>query len=186
MIRNSRLVLALAFTSALPAIAAAQDSPRFVAGGSLGYARSWQDESMLGGGLVTGGHFGLNLTDKFQVALEATRIPFDRSFDSGVATNGRSIYTGVVAKYDFTSGRVRPFVLAGYGLNFYRGTRVSPGSPTRTTETTDGGVVGGTGVVVRRGMWEFGPEARMYVIQIEDGASAKWILSGGIRASVRF
>lgn len=181
-----RFVLAALLSSTLPALAAAQGNPRLVAGGSLGVARSWQDESMLGAGLVTEGRVGVNLSDKAQLELELTRIPFERHFESGVSTEGRSVFAGVALKYDFTRGNVRPFVLAGYGLNFYRGTRTDPFSGVRTTDTTDHGYLVGLGTVVRRGNWEIGPEARWYMFSIEDGASAAMILSGGIRASVRF
>jgi hypothetical protein len=181
-----RVALAVILTSALPAIAAAQDRPRFVAGGSVGIARTWDDESMLGTGLMTEGRFGVNLTAKTQVEFVVTHFPYERSFESGVATEGRSIYTGLLLKHDFTRGTVRPFVVAGYGLNAHRGSRTHPPLGTSDTESTDHGYLFGGGFVVARGNWEVGPEARGYMLAVESDASASMILSGGIRASVRF
>ena len=182
----SRVALVAVLSSALPALTSAQDTPRFVAGASLGVARTWDDESMLGSGLVTEGRFGVNLTSKTQVEFVVTHIPYDRSFESGVATEGRSINTGLLLKHDFTRGTVRPFVVAGYGINQHRGSRTHPPLGTSNTESTDHGYLFGAGFVVARGNWEIGPEARGYMLAVDNDASAAMILSGGIRASVRF
>lgn len=169
-----------------PASAAAQSAARFTAGASVHYARTWDDESLLGGGAATEGRFGVRLTPKTQVEFVVNRIPYERRFESGVATEGRSVFTGLTLKYDFTRGAARPYVLAGYGLNHHQGTRVSPGSPQSHTSTNDHGYVLGTGLAVARGRWEIGPEARIYMLAIERDASAAMVLSGGIRANVRF
>lgn len=169
-----------------PALAVAQSADRFTAGTSVHYARTWDDESMLGGGAATEGRFGVRLTPKTQVEFVVNRIPYERRFDSGVATEGRSVFTGLMLKYDFTRGAARPYVLAGYGLNNHRGTRSFQGSPQSHTSTNDHGYVLGTGLAVSRGRWEIGPEGRIYMLAIERDASAALMLSGGIRANVRF
>ena len=179
------VAVALFFTSAMPAVAAAQGTPRFVAGGTLGINRSWDDESMLGTGLTTEGRVGINLTAKTQIEFAIARMGFERQFDSGVATDGRSVFAGLILKHDFTSGGTRPFVLAGYGLNHSRTHRRDPVLD-QTHTSNDHGYLFGTGVVFVRNRWEAGPEARAYMFAIESDSSVAMVLSGGIRASVRF
>lgn len=184
---RSHVAVSVLFALALaPASAAAQPAPRFTAGTSVHFARSWDDESMLGGGAATEGRFGVRLTPKTQVEFVVNRIPYERRFESGVATEGRSIFTGLMLKYDVTRGAARPYVLAGYGLNNHQGTRTSPGSPQFHTSTNDHGYVLGTGLAFSRGRWEIGPEGRIYMLAIERDASAAMVLSGGIRANMRF
>jgi hypothetical protein len=180
-----RFLLAALLSSAVPSLAAAQDVPRFIAGGSLGLASTWGDESRLGEGFPTEGRLGVNVTRKTQIDFVLARIPFERSFESGVRTDGRSVFTGLTLKHDFTSGTARPFVLVGYGLNHSRSHRVDPFLD-RTNISTDHGYVVGTGLVFVRDKWEIGPEARVYMFAIEADSSVARILSGGIRAGVRF
>lgn len=180
-------VFGLAALLLLPAAAAAaQDTPRFVAGGAAGVGRTWDDESLLGTGLVAEGRFGVNLTRKTQVEFVLTQIPFERRFDSGVGTDGRSINTALILKHDFTSGAVRPFLTAGYGINNFRGTRTTPEPFVSRTSTNDHGYVLGTGFVVDRGRWQIGPEARVYMLAIDQDSSGAMILTGTIRAGWRF
>lgn len=183
--RSSAICIALVLL-AVPAQAAAQTTGRFIAGAGAGVARTWDDESELGTGLLTEARLGWTLTPKTQIEFDVTRLPYERSFESGVETEGRSIFTGLALKYDFTTGRVRPFVLAGYGINHHRGSRTHPPLGTAETSSSDHGYVLGTGFVVNRGRWEIGPEARVYMLAIEDDASAAMMLTGSIRASMRF
>lgn len=185
---TNRCVLAAALGLAVltPDAAAAQTDSRFAAGIGLGVARTWDDESLLGTGLLTEGRIGWAATPKTQIELAVTHLPYDREFESGVGTRGRSIFTSLSLKYDFTSGTVRPFILAGYGLNAHRGTRVSPSLGERETSTLDHGYMLGTGFTVNRGPWQVGPEARVYMMSIESDASAAMLLSGSLRASFRF
>lgn len=186
MTRRLALTFAAALILGAPAAAGAQTGGRWLAGAGAGIARTWDDESMLGAGVLMEGRLGWALTEKTQIELGITHIPYERRFESGVATEGRSIFTGLALKYDFTRGRVRPFVLAGYGLNQHRGTREHPSTPIHETSTTDHGYFIGTGLVVRNGRWEIGPEARFYMLSIENDSSAATILAGAVRASVRF
>ena len=178
------LAIAVLLLSA-PAAAVAQTGGRVVAGAGLGVARTWDDESGLGTGLLTEARIGWLLTPKTQIAFDVTHVPFDREMiDAG--TNGRSIFTGLSLKYDFTSGAVRPFVTAGYGINHFRGTRGDAFFGTTETASRDHGYVLGTGFVVNRGRWEAGPDVRAYMLAIENDSSAAMMLTGSIRASMRF
>lgn len=186
MFKKIAVAAAMLLVVLAPRPAAAQADTRFIAGAGLGIARTWDDESLLGTGLLTEGRIGWSFTPKAQIELAMTHLPYNREFESGVATEGRSIFTSVALKYDFSTGTVRPFVLAGYGLNNHSGTRVSPPDFVSETSTTDHGYVLGTGFTVNRGRWQIGPEARVYMMAIESDASAAMMLTGSMRASLRF
>ena len=186
MIKTCVSVAALLLAVLTSHPASAQSDPRFVAGAGAGVGRTWDDESLLGAGMLTEGRVGWAFTPRTQIELAMTHVPYDRKFESGVATSGRSIFSSLALKYDFTSGTVRPFILAGYGLNAHRGTRVSPPAGRHETSTVDHGYVLGTGFTVTRGRWQIGPEARIYMLSIGSDASAAVMLSGSLRASYRF
>jgi hypothetical protein len=186
MLKRIAVATAMLLAVLSPRSASAQTDSRFIAGAGVGIARTWDDESLLGTGLLTEGRIGWAFTPKAQIELAMTHVPYNREFESGVATEGRSIFTSVALKYDFSSGTVRPFVMAGYGLNNHRGTRVSPPDFESETSTTDHGYVLGTGFTVNRGRWQIGPEARVYMMAIESDASAAMMLTGSMRASLRF
>ena len=169
-----------------PDAASAQGDPRFIAGAGVGIARTWDDESLLGAGLLTEGRLGWAFTPKTHIELAVTHLPYDREFESGVETRGRSIFTSLSVKYDFTTGTVRPFGLVGYGFNSHRGTRIHPPLGESETSSVDHGYMLGTGFTVNRGHWQIGPEARVYMLSIESDASAAMMLSGSLRASYRF
>ena len=170
----------------LPHAARAQSVPRFSAGVGVGGGLTSQDENFAGGGLLTGARLGFDLTPKAAVELSVTRIAHNRTFAwSRISVEGRSIFTGLSLKYDFTRGRVRPFVVAGYGINNHRHTWTDRDGA-RTREANSHGYNGGGGVMFRHGRWEHGPEARFYMLAIDQGSSAAFILTGAYRASLRF
>lgn len=180
------IVAASLAAACIPAPASAQDAPRFTAGVALHSARTWDDESFLGSGPSIEARGGVSLTPKAQVELAVTRLPYERSFDSGVATGGRSIFTALMLKYDFTRGSIRPFVMGGYGVNMHDGWRVHPPSGRSDTSSTDHGYVVGAGAVLHRGRWHAGPEVRVHMLAVESDASAAMMLTAGIRAGMRF
>ena len=181
--RSAALVFAMVCIA--PAGAAAQQSERFTAGGTLGLARTWDDESLLGTGMTAEGRLGMNITRKMQLEIGSAYIPFERHFESGVSTEGHSVFTALMLKYDFTGGGFRPFAMVGYGLNRFDGTRRHPTGEARTS-SNDFGYVAGAGFVVRKGRWDVGPEARVHMFAIDQDSSAAMMLSGGIRANYRF
>ena len=186
MIRTYTLFAVLFLAVLTPDPASAQSEPRFIAGAGVGIARTWDDESLLGTGLLTEGRLGWAFTPKTQIEVAVTQVPYDREFESGVETHGRSIFTSVAVKHDFTTGTVRPFGLVGYGLNSHRGTRIHPPLGESETSSVDHGYMLGTGFTVNRGRWQIGPEARVYMLSVESNASAAMMLSGSLRASYRF
>lgn len=171
----------------LPAQAAfAQTTARVSAGIDIGAARTWDDESFIGTGLLAGARAGFDLTDRTSLELAVTRIAHDRQFEqSPVRVSGRSIYTGLTLRHDFTRGAVRPFLVAGYGINQHRTTWTDP-SGTRAYDSVDHGYSAGGGVAFRRGRWEHGPEARVHMLSIEADTGAAFILTGGYRLTARF
>ena len=180
------IAAAVVATCLLPHAARAQSLPRFSAGVDVGAGLTAQDENAAGGGLLTGARVGFDLTPKTTMELSVTRIAHHRDFaGSPISVSGRSIFTGLSLKYDFTRGRVRPFAVAGYGINNHRHTWTDRDGA-RTRQASSPGYNGGGGVVFRRGRWEHGPEARFYMLAIDEDSSAAFILTGAYRASLRF
>lgn len=184
-IRHAIAAASLAATL-IPADAGAQDIPRFTAGVALLHARTWDDEGLLGSGPAIEARGGVNLTPKTQVELAVTRVPYERFFESGVGTGGRSMFTSVMVKHDFTRGAIRPFLMAGYGINQHRGWRMHPGAGRVDTESIDHGYIAGAGAVFHGGRWHAGPEVRVHMFSIERDSSAAMMLSAGIRAGMGF
>lgn len=170
-----------------PAAASAQTRSRFSGGLEIGAGLTSQDENFAGDGLLTGARLAFDLTDRTALELSVTRIAHHRDWeDSPVSVDGRSIFTGLSVKHDFARGRIRPFVVAGYGINNHAHTWMdSPGAGTRRV-STDHGYNGGGGVTFRSGRWEHGPEARVYMLAIDTDGSAAFILTGAWRVGLRF
>ncbi|MDQ3068851.1 MAG: outer membrane beta-barrel protein [Acidobacteriota bacterium] len=177
----------LVFTLLVPATAHAQVANRFSAGVEAGIARTWNDEGVVGDGFLTGARLGLMLKEGLTLELSGLRMPHSRDFeDSPVSTDGTSFFTGLSLKYDFTRGDVRPFVVAGYGINRYSGSWTEPVLGRREFSSTDHGYNGGGGVAFNHGRLEHGPEARLYMLQIESDSSPAMIISGSYRVTLRF
>ena len=182
-----RTIATLALLLILLSSTARAQSAGVSAGLEAGVGLTTQEENFGGGGLLAGARVGFHLTEKTALELSVTRIAHRRDFPgSPVSVVGRSIFSGLSLKHDFTSGRVRPFVVAGIGLNNYVRTWTDPVSASRVSRGGSHGYNAGGGVVVRRGRWEHGPEARLYMLAVDADSTAAFILTGAYRVSLRF
>jgi len=111
-----------------PRVALAQTTPeRFVAFGDLGYARTWDDEGLLGAGAGLTGGFGVRLTERLTVQLVVDRFGYHRDED-WLTFDGRVIFTGVEAAFSSAERRVRGFWSIGGGFFNDDGTAISKSS----------------------------------------------------------
>ncbi len=114
-----------------PQNALAQTTPeRFVAFGDLGYARTWDDEGLLGAGAGITGGFGVRLTERLTVQLVVDRFGYHRDEDS-FTFDGRVIFTGVEAAFSSAERRVRGFWSIGGGFFTDDGTAIWKSAPER-------------------------------------------------------
>jgi hypothetical protein len=115
--RISPAVLGLAI-NLVPGGAAAQTADpaqRAVVFAELGYARTWDDEGLLGTGAGLAAGAGFRLTPRVTLQAIVERIPYYRDAEH-LTFDGRVLFVGAEAAFQ-TSGRiVRPFATIGAGL----------------------------------------------------------------------
>ena len=181
------LLAASLLFSLLPAAAQAQTASRWSGGVDVGAARTWDDESFIGTGLLTGARIGFDLTDRTTAEVSVTGLPHHRRFEqSPVEVDGRSIVTGLTLKHDFRRAGLRPYVLAGYGVNQHSRTWIESDASSRSYSAWTHGYNAGLGFAVRRSRWEHGVESRLYMLAIEEDTGAAVIITGAYRAGIRF
>jgi hypothetical protein len=131
-----RFALTWTLVCLAPLTAAAQiDSSerRRVLFGDVGYARTWDDEGLLGQGASLSGGIGFSLTPRFAVQAIIQRIPYYRDVE-WLTFDGRVLFVGAEAAFQSTKSTVRPFATAGIGMFnddgvWIRKTTVSPTLP---------------------------------------------------------
>ena len=125
----STLIAALA--AATPAMAQPPTEPRGVVFASVGYARTADDEGLLGAGAALSVGAGLRVTPGLTVQAVFDRIPYHRDEDY-LAFDGRVLFIGVEAAFQSQRPRVRPFVTIGAGVmndqkDWTHRTQIGPG-----------------------------------------------------------
>lgn len=109
------LILTAAFCLG-PLNALAQPSAdRFAAFGDIGYARTWDDEGLLGSGAGLNGGFGVRLTERLTVQLVVDRFGYHRDLER-LTFDGRVIFTGAEAAFASSARRIRGFWSIGGGF----------------------------------------------------------------------
>jgi hypothetical protein len=88
---------------------------RFEAFGDIGYARTWDDEGLLGSGAGLSGGIGIRLTDRTTVQALVSRTPYHRDIEY-LTFDGRILFAGAEASFRSARRTVRPFVTAGAGV----------------------------------------------------------------------
>ena len=81
----------------------------------VGYARTWDDEGLLGAGASLTGGFGIRLTPRLTVQGLVERLGYHRDED-WLTFDGRVIFTGVEAAFNGTGRKVRGFGTVGAGV----------------------------------------------------------------------
>lgn len=109
------LLLLVLAAGAADAAAQTADEPRRVVFAGIGYAKTVDDEGVLGSGAPVNAGAGLRLTDRLTVQVVVDRIPYHR--DAGyLEFDGRVLFVGGEAAFLWERPRVRPFVTIGAGL----------------------------------------------------------------------
>ena len=93
-----------------PAGRHAQVSERFLAFGDIGYARTWDDEGLLGAGASLTGGFGVRLTPRLTVQAIVDRVGYHRDED-WLTFDGRVIFAGVEAAFSSSGRKVRGYLV---------------------------------------------------------------------------
>src|SRR5688500_10803254 len=116
MVIKPVLVALLVAFAVLPAAAqTADDQPRGIAVGAVGYARTWDDEGLLGGGTALSGGIGYRLTRRLTLQAIVDRIPYDRDVE-WLTFEGRVLFAGAEASFQSARPKVRPFATIGFGV----------------------------------------------------------------------
>ena len=113
--RLPALVLLALAASPAAALAQPSDAPRGVVFADVGYARTADDEGLLGSGAAIAAGAGLRVTPRLTIQGVVDRIPYHR--DAGyLEFDGRVIYAGAEAAFRWERRRLRPFVTVGAGV----------------------------------------------------------------------
>jgi hypothetical protein len=117
----------------------AQDgsNPRWIAFGDVAYARTWDDEGLLGRGAGLSGGIGYRLTSRLHVQALIQRIPYYRDIEY-LTFDGRVLFSGLEAAFQSTKPKVRPIATIGIGVFnddgvWIQKTIVNPSVPRVTT-----------------------------------------------------
>jgi hypothetical protein len=111
------LMLGIALTLA-PALAAAQtptSEHRRVIFADLGYARTLDDEGVLGSGASLSGGFGFRLTPGKTIQGIVDYVSYNRDVE-WLTFDGRVIFVGAEMAFQSNRPKVRPFVTVGVGV----------------------------------------------------------------------
>jgi hypothetical protein len=135
--------LVLLVLAAIPSSVAAQADAerRNSVFGSLGAARTLDDEGVLGTGVALGAGVGRRVTERLTIQGVVDRIPYHR--DAGyLEFDGRVLYAGAEAAFRWKPSRVRPFVTIGAGIMHDRKRWIhrvptGPGGPYRDESVTE-------------------------------------------------
>jgi hypothetical protein len=120
----AKICIALVVVGLLSTHAAAQTvvrQPRGVVFGDLGYARTWDDEGLLGSGGSISSGVGFNVTRRLTIQALVERIPYHRDVE-WLMFDGRVLFAGIEAGLQSDRPRVRPFATVGIGSFDDRGT----------------------------------------------------------------
>lgn len=124
-------------SAAPPVLAQSSEAPRGVVFSDLAYARSWDDEGLLGTGasVLAGG--GYRITRRLTLQVIVNRIPYHRDIEY-LTFDGRVLFVGGEVAFQSERPRVRPFVTFGAGRSDDQGAWVQktsrgPGLPREET-----------------------------------------------------
>jgi hypothetical protein len=178
-------LLVLALVASGTAVNAQPVEPRGTAGVVLGGGRTWDDESNIGGGAVAGGRAAWRVFGTTSLEVSADVLGHDRS-GGFFEAEGRSVILGVSLLHRFGDAAAQPYLLGGVDVLRHTGSTTFDGLRTERRSTDPGYHFGG-GLAVRIGeRFEAGPEARLYMIQPEDGSAPAFAYWIGGRLAVRF
>lgn len=89
-------------------------APRRVVFADIGYARTYDDEGLLGSGAALRGGAGLRVTPRLTIQAVVDRIPYYRDIEY-LRFDGRVLFGGVELAFQSSRPHVRPFITIGVG-----------------------------------------------------------------------
>ncbi len=107
--------LTLLFLLLAPAAAAQASEPRGVAFVEFGYARTWDDEGLLGTGAALSAGAGFRVSERWTIQALLSRVPY-RWEASYLTIDGHFIFTGIEGSFQSRRRRNRPFTTIGVGM----------------------------------------------------------------------
>src|SRR5687767_5949922 len=113
--RTPLATVILFLVSGLTAAAQPAREPRFVVFADAGYARTADDEGLLGSGAALSTGVGFRVSPRLTIQAVFDRIPYYRNA-SHLTFDGRVLYAGVEASLQSTRRQVRPFITIGVGM----------------------------------------------------------------------
>lgn len=115
--RPLRALLTIPAVVCLAASAQAQDTdaPRRVGFADVAYARTWDDEGLLGSGGAVSGGAGYRVSERWTLQALVSRVPytFNREY---LTIDGRYVFAGVEAAFRSRRETFRPIFTVGAGM----------------------------------------------------------------------
>lgn len=111
------MAMAVALTAAVPAATTAQpvDEGPGVITADLGYARTWDDEGLLGTGASVTASAGYRLRERWAVRAIVSRVPYHVDHEA-VTIDGRFVFVGGEAVLQGRAPKARPYLSLGAGV----------------------------------------------------------------------
>ena len=97
------------------AFAQDRSTPRWIGFGDVAYARTWDDEGLLGRGAGLTAGVGYRLTSRLHVQALIQRIPYYRDIEY-LTFDGRVLFGGLEMAFQSTKPKVRPIGSVGVGV----------------------------------------------------------------------
>jgi hypothetical protein len=177
--------LALSMLTLAPRAFAQGDPPRGSVAGIVGKGQTWDDEGSMGTGVTVGGRVAWRLFANTSVEGAVELLTHDRS-GRVFQSQGDSTILSASLVHRFGRAKVQPYVLEGLHVIHHSGTTRFD-NRTFDFKSTDAGLHFGGGLAVRVGdRIEIGPEARFYIIRIDNDSDPAWANWIGARVGVRF
>lgn len=178
--RISILLVAVGLLCASPA-RAQPPAPAVLLSAEVGGGRTWDDEGNLGNGVALGVRVDRRLIGQTRAEIGVDLLTHDRGPGSFQA-HGRTALVTAALVQRFSQGPVRPYVLGGLALAWHTGhVRLADG-PRQPRSSIDPAWVVGAGASMRLSdRVEIGPEARLFVMRIENDVNPALAFTLGVR-----
>lgn len=149
-----------------------------------GSARTYDDESSLGGGWLIGGAYDRVLFGTTRVEVSAELLTHNR--DSGYfQSTGNTAIAGASLLHRFGRGNAQPYVFGGLTIGHHSATNTLV-TDSAAVSSTNPGTRFGFGVAVRAGeRLEISPEVRMNTFFTDTDSDPWTLLSFGVRIGFR-
>jgi hypothetical protein len=160
--------------------------------GSIGPAKTWDDEGSIGNGISAGGGVEWRFRPKWSVGADVERVGHERD-TTGLKWSGRTVFASASVAYHFAAKGVSPYVGGGFGGAFHDGEVIDrlmlPGSPppVRTFSSSSTMEYGTVGVEIPIGTrLVLSPDFRWTFCQAPDDSAPFSVIRFAVKAAVRF